>query len=222
MLPTLVESVVLASAGLLSVGSITIVLLLLTSDQGWHTGLAYAAGYLGGCTAIGAAALAVGYQAADGSSRTGEVVSSVLFLTLAGLLLWMAQRNWRRRGTPSGERPRLLSLIDRMTPVRALALGAAVTVINVKNLAILLSAVAVVIVSELAVSTKVLIVVLDAVVFSAAVLIPVLVYVSSPARARKRLGAMHRLLREHGRTIGIWVPALFGTVFLVQGLRGLS
>lgn len=222
MFPVLLESLVLAAAGLLSVGSITIVILLLMSERGWRCGLGYMAGYLCAYTVIGAAAVLVGYQANGSSSSAAEIASSVVLLLLAALLLWMAQRNWRRRRTPSEDRPRLFTLVDRMTPVKALALGAAVTVVNVKNLAIFLSAVSVVIVSGLAVSTKLLIAVLDAVVFSAAVVIPVLIYLSWPARARERLGKIQQALQERRRPIGIWVPAFFGTLFLVQGLRGLS
>ncbi len=222
VLPVIVESLILASAGLLSVGSITIVILLLMSERGWLSGLAYMTGYLSAYSVIGAAAVLVGYQTAESSSSAAEITSSVVLLLLAALLLWMAQRNWRRRRMPLEQRPRLFTLVDQMTPVKALALGAAVTVVNVKNLAIFLSAVSVVIVSGLAVSVKLLIAGLDAVVFSAAVVIPVLVYLSSPDRARERLGRIQQALQEHRRPIGIWVPVVFGTLFLVQGLRGLS
>lgn len=221
MLPVLLQSLLLASAGLLSVGSITIVILLLISGRGWHNGLAYMAGYLGAYTLIGLAAVAAGLQAAGGASGAGRVVSSTLFLALAGLLLWIAQRNWRRRLAPTEHSPRMFELLDRMTPAKALALGAAVTVVNVKNLAIFLSAVSVVIVSSLAVASKLLIAVLDALVFSAAVILPVLIYVASPGAAKERLGHLRETLEEHRRPIGIWVPVVFSVLFLVQGLRGL-
>ena len=52
MLPVLIQALVLASAGLLSVGSITLVILLLISDRGWYNGLGYALGYTGAYTVI--------------------------------------------------------------------------------------------------------------------------------------------------------------------------
>lgn len=215
------QSAVLAAGGLLSPGSITIVILLLTSERGWAKGLAYAVGYLGSYTLIGVGAVAAGYQAAAGSSGALAVASSVVFAALGTLLLWIAVRSWRRRALAVEGRPRFLAFVDRITPVRALGLGAAVTVLNVKNLAIYLSAVSVALVSDLPLPSKLTIAAVDAVVFCAAVVAPLLVYAAAPAAARARLGRMQGFLAEHSRSIRIWVPAVFGVLFLLQAMRGL-
>jgi len=44
LFPVLAQSLLLASSGLLSVGSITLVILLLLTDRGWRNGLGYALG----------------------------------------------------------------------------------------------------------------------------------------------------------------------------------
>jgi threonine/homoserine/homoserine lactone efflux protein len=214
------QSLVLAAGGLVSPGSITVVILLLMSERGVRRGLAYSLGYLGAYTLIGVGAVAAGYQAAAGSSGFG-VVSSVVFAALGTVLLWIAARNWRRRDVAAEEHPRLLSFVDRITPARALGLGAAVTVVNVKNLAIFLSAVSVALVSDLPLPSKIAIAVLDALVFCGSVVLPVLVYAAAPARARERLGRIQETLAGHGRTIRIWAPAVFGGLFLLQALKGL-
>lgn len=222
MLPVLLQSMTLAAAGVFSVGSITLVLLLLMSPRGWVSGVAYAAAYTGAYAGIGVAVLLLGRGAPSGPpGGGGGTVSSVLLLVLAGLLLWVGQRNRRRAPAPPGEQSRLFRLVDRLTPLRAFGLGLAVSMVNVKNLVIFLSAVSVVVVSGLGTTAGLVVVLVDAVVFSAAVLVPVAVYAASPARARERLGRMRRLLRENARPIGIWVPTVFSIVFGVQGLRGL-
>lgn len=222
MLAVTLQSIVLAAGGLLSPGSITIVLLLLMSERGWPKGLAYVVGYLGAYTLIGVTAIAAGYRAAEGdSSGALRTISAVVFALLGTLLLWLAVRNWRRRAVAAEGRPRVLAFLDRITPVKALGLGAAVTVINVKNLAIFLSAVSVALVSDLTVPAKLTIAVVDAVVFCAAVVAPLLIYAAAPAAARQRLGRIQRALAEHGRSIRIWVPAAFGAIFLLQAMRGL-
>ena len=57
MLPVLIQSLFLATSGLLSVGSITLVILLLISDRGWRNGLGYALGYTSAYSLIGVAAV---------------------------------------------------------------------------------------------------------------------------------------------------------------------
>jgi threonine/homoserine/homoserine lactone efflux protein len=217
-----VESLAIASAGMLSVGSITIVILLLTSNSGLRNGLAYVVGYVGAYTVIGIALVVAGYDEVNGGSSGGGTVSSVLTMFLGLLLLWLAQRNWRRKPSANQDPPRLFSLLDRVTPVKALAIGAAVTVVNFKNLAIFASAVSVVLLSGLPLSTQLALVVLVVVVFCAAVIAPLLVFVSFPDRANELLLRFKQTLETHGRPIGIWVPIFFGLLFLVRGLKGLQ
>ncbi|MGB7339104.1 MAG: hypothetical protein WBC91_09455 [Phototrophicaceae bacterium] len=57
MLTILVQSLALASGGIVSVGSITIVILLLISERGWRNGLGYMLGYVGAYALIGIAAV---------------------------------------------------------------------------------------------------------------------------------------------------------------------
>lgn len=63
----LLQTILFASAGILSVGSITIVLLLLLSDRGWRSGLGYALGYTGAYSLIGALVTLIGYRVAESS-----------------------------------------------------------------------------------------------------------------------------------------------------------
>lgn len=221
MLAVTLQSVVLAAGGLLSPGSITIVILLLMSTRGGSKGLAYVLGYLGAYALIGLGAVAAGHEAAADPSGGLAVASSIVFAVLGTLLLWIAVRSWRRRAVAADGLPRFLAFVDQVTPVKALALGAAVTVLNVKNLAIYLSAVSVALVSDLPLSGKLVIAVLDALVFCAAVVAPLVIYAAAPTAARARLSRIQAALAKHGRAIRIWVPAIFGVLFLVQAMRGL-
>ncbi len=96
MLTTALQSILLASGGLFSVGSITIVILLLLSDQGWRTGVAYVIGYTGMYTLIGIGVVLVGANVAqNGSGDTGNF-SSILVMVLGAVLIWLGLRNWRK------------------------------------------------------------------------------------------------------------------------------
>ncbi|MDX1414725.1 MAG: GAP family protein [Candidatus Promineifilaceae bacterium] len=217
----LAQSLVLAAAGLFSVGSITIIILLLMSEQGLRNGLAYLLGYVGGYMLIGLAVVLVGYRVAENSSGESSRFMPLLFVILGLLLLFLAQRNWRQPPAKNSENPRLLMLVDKITPPKALALGALVTVINFKNLALFLSAVSIPLLSELPLPAKMIIVSLDALVFCAAVILPVLVYILFPTRSDQFLNGIKRALERHSRPIGIWLPLIFGLLFLIRGISGL-
>lgn len=218
MSTVLVQSLLLASGGIFSVGSITLVILLLISDRGWRNGLAYMTGYVAAYTLIGIAAVFLGYRSeGNGGEGPGLVVSGLL-IVLGSVLLWLSLRNWRKPILENEENPRIFALVDGITPPRALAFGGLVSVVNVKNLAIFLSAISVVLVSGLPLPTKYLLVLPVVLVFCLAVIIPVLIYLSFPARASERLGRLKDALESNSRRIGIWAPLIFGLIFLARGI----
>ncbi len=221
MFPVLVQSLTLAAGGMLSVGSITIVILLLLSDRGWRSGLAYSLGYVSAYGLIGIAVVWVGYTTAENRSGEPGSFSSILFVVMGLLLFWLALRNWRKPPSTTQESPRLFTMIDKISPPKAFGFGALVTVINFKNLAIFLSAVSVPLLSDLPLYSKMMIALLDALVFCTAVLIPVLIYVAFPKQANERLNWIKQTLERYGRSIGIWVPLIFGLIFLIRGVTGL-
>ena len=221
MLTVLIQSLVLASAGLLSVGSITLTILLLMSDRGLRNGFAYMVGYVGVYSLIGVSAILIGNAVAETSAGETGGFLPWLFIMMGILLLWLAQRNWRKPRSENSENPRLFSLVDKITPPKAFAFGAVVTVINFKNLALFLTAVSVPLVSNLPLPSKIIIVLLVALIFCTSVIAPVFIYILFPKRANKLLVWTKQTLETHSRPIGIWVPLLFSLIFLTRGITGL-
>jgi len=218
LLPVLVQALVLASTGFLSVGSITLVILLLLSDRGWHSGLGYALGYFSAYSVIGIVVVVVGYRSAENNTGERSIFLPVLLMVLGTLLLWLSLRNWRKPVSENKTEPRFFAIVDNITPPKAFAFGATVTVINFKNLALFLSALSVVIVSGLPLPEKMIITLLVALVFCLAVIIPVLIYLAFPRRAKGLLNGIKQTLEKHSRPIGIWAPLVFGLLFFIRGL----
>ncbi len=221
MLPVLIQSLLLASAGLLSVGSITLVILLLISDRGWRNGLGYALGYFSAYTVIGVSVVILGYRAAENSNGEPSLFLPIMLLVLGTLLLWLALRNWRKPASENQEEPRFFSIVDKITPPKAFGFGAMVSVINFKNLALFLTAVSVVILSDLSIAEKIVITLLVVLVFCLSVIIPVVIYISFPRRAKDLLNSIRQFLNRHSRPIGIWAPFVFGLLFLIKGITEL-
>ena len=217
MLTVLIQSLLLASAGLLAPGSMTLVILLLMSARGWRNGLGYVLGYVSGYTVIGTTVVVAGYQAAQNRGPEAGLFLPILLLVLGTLLLGLGLRNWRKPASQSHETPRFFAIVDQITPPRAYAFGALVTVINFKNLALFFSAISVVLLSTLSLPEKLAITLLVVVVFCSSVLIPLLIYVAFPRRAVALLNGIKDTLERHSRPIGIWVPLFFGLLFIIRG-----
>jgi threonine/homoserine/homoserine lactone efflux protein len=221
MLKVLLQSLILASTGLLSVGSITIVILLLISKRGWRNGLGYALGYTTAYTIIGILIVLLGYRATEKGISGSSMFFPVLLLVFGILLLWVALKNWRKPVSAEEEEPRFFTLMDKITPLKAFGFGAMVSIINFKNLALFLSALSVVVLSDLALPEKITITLLDALVFSLSVIIPVLIYLLFPKGATDLLNAIKDSINKYRRPIGIGIPLFFGFIFLIKGIMEL-
>jgi len=217
LLTVLIQSLLLASAGLLAPGSMTLVILLLMSARGWRNGLGYVLGYISGYTVIGTTVVVAGYRAAQTRGPEAGPFVPVLLLVLGALLLWLGLRNWRKPASQTHEPPRFFAIVDQITPPRAYAFGALVTVINFKNLALFFSAISVVLLSPLSLPEKLVITLMVVVVFCSAVLIPLLIYLAFPRRAAGLLNGIKDALERHSRPIGIWAPLIFGLLLIIRG-----
>ena len=221
MLSVLIQSLLLASSGLLSVGSITLVILLLISERGWRNGLGYALGYTSAYSLIGVAVILLGYRAAENTTGGRSLFLPILLLILGALLIWLALRNWRKPSSESKEEPRFFSIVDNITPLKAFGFGAMVSVVNFKNLALFLTAQSVVVLSSLSFPQKIIITLLVVLVFCLSVIIPVTIYLLFPKRAKDLLNTIKQFLNQHSRPIGIWAPLVFGLLFIIKGITEL-
>ena len=215
----LIEALAIASGGLMSVGSILVVLLLLGSKGGLRKASAYFAGYAGGYILIGWTAVFVGERlmaASASAPRLGWVVPAVsiglgaLFIAVGLNKLW--------RGEQSSTPPKFFAALDGMSTPRVFGLGAMITVINPKNLAIYLSAVSVVVSSNLLRTHKVVAIVGVALFFCLAVLCPLLLFAVMSERAVPWLASLRRKLEDNSRRVAITMLLVFGSIFAARGL----
>lgn len=221
MFPILTQSLLLASSGLLSVGSITLVILLLLSDRGWRNGLGYALGYISAYSLIGVSVVLVGYRVTKNIASKPGPFFPILLLVLGTLLLMLAIRNWRKPVLDVKAEPRFFSIVDKITPPKAFGFGVMISVINFKNLALFLTSTSVVVLSELPITQKIIITLLVVLVFCLSVIIPVVIYLSFPNRAKDVLNSVRRILNQHSRTIGILAPFFFGLILVIKAITEL-
>jgi hypothetical protein len=218
MLSVLLEAIILSSGGIASIGSITIVILFLLSERGRWVGLGYAAGYSISYTVIGLAVILVGYRASlQGNDEAGSFMP-VLFIALGLLLLYFAIRNWRKGPQKTNQPPRIFQVIDQFSTIKSLGLGFAIGLINFKNLAFFLSGASVILVSTLGIAQKIGATLLMVLTFCTSVLVPVSIAFLFPRQAEQRLGWIKQTIDTHRYQIGIWLPLVFGVLFILRGI----
>ncbi len=221
MLPLLVQTLIFASSGLLSIGSITLVTLLLISDRGWKNGLAYALGYTIAYCVIGISAVCFGYWTVQTSKGNTPFGVSILLFLLGLLLLGIAFRNKGKPIVENPDPPRFLSFVDRLSPLKSFGFGSLVSLINIKNLVLYLTALSGVILSNLMLEQKMVIALASALLFCLSVMIPVGIYLLFPKHSINLLNNLKDAIHNHSRSIGIWVPVVFGLLFISKGILQL-
>ena len=221
MFSVLVEAVLFALSGVISIGSISIVIILLLSQRGWRNGLGYAVGYTSAYVLIGILAVTLGNQIVEINPGGASVQQPILFLVLGVLLIMLALRNLKKPIQEINTNQKFVSFLDTITPIKAFGFGSIISVVNFKNLTLLLSAISIVIISNLSIIEKILITIPVVLVFCLSVIIPVFIYISFPSRSKNILSSFKDFLMKHNRPIGIWLPIIFGFLLTVKGLSDL-
>lgn len=214
------HSILIASAGMVSVGSILIVLLLLASENGLRKANGYVAGYVLTYTIVGVLVVATG--AAPFASRGSlALAASLLKLGLGGLFLGVALRRLLTRAAPLAGAPLALLSRREVTAARTFAVGSIAPLINLKNLVIYVYAASLVNVRrppELITGLHILAITL---VFCSTTILPVFASAVAPGHTRLALGRIRVGLERHGRAIAVLLFGAFGALFMAQAVTDL-
>lgn len=223
MQPGLVPALVVALGGAAAVGSMVLVTTLLASRGGRSNAIGYLLGYLGSYTTIGLIVVAADADPAAWTSGEAGLLGPVVVLVVGLALIAMGLRT-ALRPRPAAARAGaggLINVLDRATPVRTFGLGVVVGFVNVKNLAVFLTAIAVLQASDLTVGHKLAGVPLVALTFCLAVFVPLAIDVAAPLQSERILAVLRCWIDRHGRRLVTWLPLVLGLAFVFRGVRGL-
>jgi len=221
--PGVLPALVVALSGVAAVGSVALVTALLATERGRANALGYQFGYLGAYAAIGLAVVGADANVAAWTSgeagRAGPILVTLLGAVFVVLGLRTALRG--RRTSEPLDVARRPGLLDRATPGRSFALGVMVALVNVKNLALFLTAIAVLQASDLTAGQRLAAVPLVATTFCLGVFVPLAIDLAAPARSARLLAGLRRGIDRQGRLLATWLPIVVGLVFVARGVRGL-
>jgi hypothetical protein len=209
------QALLVALSGVLAPGSLLIMLLLFSGHHAPLSGLGYLTGYFVGYLAIGAA-----YIWGVEIGPEGASFQSYAFIGLGILLLFFALKNLMgKKSSESGNG--FLARTTNLSAGKALGLGLLVTGLNVKNLALFLSALAIAAGSMSSTFEKIGLVMGVTMVFCSALYVPPAVYFLFPETSQATLGKMRKFVERHQRSIMAVALPVFGLFFLMKGMAGL-
>jgi threonine/homoserine/homoserine lactone efflux protein len=200
------------------------VVLMLGTPRARVNGPAFVLGWIAGLALVGAIVLAVAGGAGAGEDSEPATWVDVVKIVLGVLLALVAAKQWRGRPREgaSGELPQWMQRIDAFTPGRALAVAAALSGINPKNL--LLTAGAAAAIAQTGVDTGEQAVAL-AVFIAVGTLgpgAPVAIYFALGDRARRILDELKAWMGGHNAAIMAVLCLVIGAKLIGDGISGLA
>ncbi|HFE44432.1 MAG TPA: hypothetical protein ENJ18_02915 [Nannocystis exedens] len=215
------KALAVATGGVLSFGSILLVIVLLSSKGGLKKASAYVAGYGGTYLLVGLvwfAALGQGGVLADDPSGQGQVVGWAK-LALGLLLLGIGVRTWQKGPDPEAEPgSAMLQKLDAMSWPGLFGAGVLIVVVNVKNAAVFLSALSLLAQAKLEIVARTVALSALVAVFSGVLVLPIVLVVLFRRRAMPWLQASRRWIEGSMRPLSIAVALLFGALFVGSAL----
>jgi threonine/homoserine/homoserine lactone efflux protein len=201
---------------------IVAVILMLGTLRARTNGVAFALGWIVGLTVVTVIVLFLAGDA-DSSDDT-STAASVVTLLFGLVLLAVAGKQWRARPR-EGEQPEMpgwMAAIDEFTSGRCLGLGALLSGVNPKNLALAVAAGAALAQAGLSTGGDVVGVVVFVAIGSLTVAGPVVAYLVAGERAERALGEIKQFMVDHNAVIMAVVCLVLAAKLIGSGLGGLT
>ena len=198
-------------------------ILMLGTPRATTNGPAFAVGWVLGLAIVSTIVVLVASGSDDPDSGSSTAVD-VVKLLIGLLFLVMALGQWRKRPKQgqAAVMPSWMSAIDKFTPGKSLGLGAALSGVNPKNLALTLAAASTIAQAGLDGGETTVAIVVFVIIGSVTVAGPVLFYVIAPRRAAGSLNSIKEFMSEHNAVIMMIVLLVLGAKVLGQGIAGLA
>jgi threonine/homoserine/homoserine lactone efflux protein len=199
------------------------VVLMLGTPRARTNGPAFAVGWVAGMVAVSGLILWLAGGADEEGSGASDAVDW-LKVAIGVLFLAMAVKQWQGRPRPGREvaMPKWMAAVDSFTPGRSLVLGAALSGVNPKNLALTAAAAATIVQNGLTGGDRVVAVAVFVAIASITVAGAVLFYLLAGERATAPLAAIKEFMGQHNAVIMMVILLILGAKILGDGLAGLD
>lgn len=172
--------------------AIVAVVIMLTTPRAARNGPAFLLGWLAGLAVIGVILLIIGGTLGISQSGTPAAWASWLDIALGLLLILVGVHEFRSRprGQDTPPMPGWMARVDRFSPAGALGLGALLAGVNPKNLLLAAGGAAAIAQTAIAGGQQAIAYLVFAVVATAGVAAPVVIYLALRKRSAEALGRL--------------------------------
>jgi hypothetical protein len=202
---------------------IVAVILMLISAKARSNGPAFLLGWILGITVAGVIVLLISDGGDVDSSEDGSNAAAVVKLILGLLFLVLAMRQWRSRPKEGEEPPvpKWMQSIDGVKPLMALGLGALLSGLNPKNLALVIGATVAIAQAGLSTEDTAIAFLVFLVLACVSIAGPVLYYLVGGEGAKKTMDSWKTWLLHNNAAVMTVLFLVFGAKLLGQGIGGL-
>lgn len=203
---------------------IVAVILILFSNRAKVNGPAFLLGWVVGIAVVGTVVYFVLDAANAGTDSTTSDTVSWGKILLGVLLLSLARRNWAKRPKPGEpvELPKWMATVEAISPVKALGLAVLLSVVNPKNLVLVLGAAAGLGQLDLSTGDAIVALVVFTVVASASIIFAVGYDLLGGGSAQHTLDDLKAWMIEHNSAVMATLFLVFGVVLISKGIGLLS
>lgn len=202
---------------------IVAVILMLFSKKARSTSLSFLLGWFLGITVVATVVVFVADPAQQATGGEDSTLTIILHLVLGVLLLFLAYRDWKKRPKPGEEVevPKWMNSIDSMTAGKALVMGALLSGVNPKNLALILGAGVAIAAAGLNSTQTIIALIVFIIIACVSVAAPVIIYLVMGDKATPTLNSWKAWLTHNNATVMMVILLLFGVKLLADGLGAL-
>ena len=217
MSDSLPRLIVLVIGGSIAPPLLLLIILFLGSQRPLPNASALALGYFTTCAVIGLSGLLL----FGGAESTVAAVGRIISATVGALLIVLGLRSLLDSSDLDASPPRWMESINSISPPRAFGFGMALFPLQVKNLAIFVACLNLIIASSLSPQGSIVALMLVLAVFAIPVLVLIGLYAAVPQRASTMLGSLQAWMGKNNRAITVVLCFVFGGFFLLGAIWGL-
>ncbi len=203
---------------------IVAIVLMLGTRNAKSDSLSFLVGWLGAMALAGAVLLAIAGSADVTENGAPSDSSSTLRVVLGVVLLGLAVKQWRQRPAPGEEppMPKWMDAIEGFTPAKSAGLGVLVSVVNPKNLILIVGGAAAIAQTEVSGADQAIVWIIFMVIATIGVAAPIVIYFVMGDKAAGILADLKAWMAYHNAAIMAVILVIIGVKLIGDSISGFS